>query len=247
MEKKVIEEVIIKKKKQGINKEKLSEKIKNELLNKKKRRDKTHEYISAQSLVKQYREKQKSYSHYKRKVAKANKIVNSNFDAEREHQPIIIIRICGVWGRIPKEIQLLLTKLNLNNLYNAVILFYNKENLKLIKLIENYVTWGFIKKTRIEELLRKRGSVTAGNKEQNELDNAQIEASLGKCGIFCLEDIVHELSYETKNAKSVLNYLGYFTLSEREGGFDKVNLMYEKGGNTGFRGDKINSLLKEMI
>ena len=43
MEKKVIEEVIIKKKKQGINKEKLSEKIKNELLNKKKRRDKTHE------------------------------------------------------------------------------------------------------------------------------------------------------------------------------------------------------------
>ena len=43
------------------------------MLNKKKRRDKTHEYISAQSLVKQYREKQKSYSHYKRKVAKANK------------------------------------------------------------------------------------------------------------------------------------------------------------------------------
>ena len=247
MEKKIIEEVIIKKKKEGINKEKLSERIKNELLNKKKRRDRTHEYISAQSLVKNYREKQKSFSHYKRRVVHTEKLADKNYDTTHEHQPIILIRICGQWSRIPKEIQSILTKLHLNNMYSAVILFYNKDNLKMIKLIENYITWGYIKKTRIEELLRKRGSVTAGNQEQNELDNAQIEASLGKCGIFCLEDIIHELSYETKNAKEVLNYIGYFTLSNTEEGFDKVNKTFEKGGNTGFRGDKINALLKKMI
>ena len=113
MEKKIIEEVIIKKKKEGINKEKLSERIKNELLNKKKRRDRTHEYISAQSLVKNYREKQKSFSHYKRRVVHTEKLADKNYDATHEHQPIILIRICGQWSRIPKEIQSILTKLNL--------------------------------------------------------------------------------------------------------------------------------------
>jgi len=34
-----------------------------------------------------------------------------------------------------------------------------------------------------------------------------IENSLRKYGIICLEDIVHELSYEGKYSKEVLNYL----------------------------------------
>ena len=246
MEKKIIEEVVIKKKKQGLSKEKVNERIQNELLKKKKRREATHQYLSAQLLVKNYREKQKSYSAYKKKLPALNKLVNSKFDEEKLHHPIIIIRICGIWSRIPKEIQTILAKLNLKNLYNAVILFYNKDTLKMIKLIENYVTWGYIKKTRIEELLRKRGSVMQ-NEEQNELDNAEIENHLGKYGIFCIEDIVHELSYETKNAKPVLEYIGYFKLSNKEEGFDKVNIPFEKGGNSGFRGDKINALLKKMI
>ena len=45
----------------------------------------------------------------------------------------------------------------------------------MVKLIESYVTWGFINKYMIEDLLRKRGSVTFGNNEPNELDNVDIE------------------------------------------------------------------------
>ena len=52
---------------------------------------------------------------------------------------------------------------------------------------------------------------------------------------------------DTKNAKEVLNYLGYFKLEANDEGFDKVNISFEKGGNQGFRGDKINALLKKMI
>ncbi len=70
---------------------------------------------------------------------------------------------------------------------------------------------------------------------------------MGKLGIVCIEDIIFELTKETKNAKDVLNYLGYFKLETNDEGFDKANISFEKGGNQGFRGDKINALLKKMI
>ncbi len=247
MEKKVIEEVIIKKKNQGLKKEKLSERVNNELLKKKRRYEATHQYFSAQKLVKNYRERQKSHSAYNYRLKTSNKLIKLKYDSKYEHKPIIIIRICGQWVRIPKEIQLILAKLNLKELNNAIILFYNKDNFKMIKLIESYITWGYINKNSIEELLRKRGSITFGNNEPNELENAHIEDALGKLGIVCIEDIIHELTYESKNAKDVLNFLGYFKLEANDDGFEKANISFEKGGNQGFRGDKINELLKKMI
>jgi len=247
MEKKIIEEVIIRKKNQGLKKEKLSERVNNELLKKKRRYEATHQYLSAQKLVKNYREKQKSHKMYKYRLKSSDKMVNLKYDPSYEHMPIIIIRICGQWSRIPKEIQIILTKLHLNELNNAIILFYNQDNFKMVKLIESYVTWGYINKNSIEDLLRKRGSVTFGSNEPNELDNTQIENALGKLGIVCIEDLIFELSKETKNAKNILNYLGYFKLEANNEGFDKANISFEKGGNQGFRGKKINELLKGMI
>lgn len=247
MEKKIIEEVLIRHKKERINKEQVSERIKNKLLNKKKHRDESKKYISAQSVVKNYRERQKSYSSYKHKIQCSNKFLNQAYDETREHTPLIVIRIAGQAQRIPREIKAILAKIHLDKMYSANILFYNKEALKMIKLIESYVTWGYLKKTRLEELLTKRGSVIIGNNEQNDLDNAQIENALGTFGIFCLEDIIHELSIESKHSKEVLNYLGYFMLAQCDEIKDKVNIAFVKGGNQGFRGDKINSLLKKMI
>ena len=247
MEKKVIEEVVIKKKNQGLKREKLSERVNNELLKKKRRYEATHQYFSAQKLVKNYRERQKSHKAYKYRLKTSDKLINLKYDSKHEHKPIIIVRICGQWVRIPKEIQLILSKLNLKELNNAIILFYNKDNFKMVKLIESYVTWGYINKNTIGDLLRKRGSVTVGNNEPNELENTRIEDALGKLGIVCIEDIIHELTYESKNAKDVLNFLGYFKLEANDDGFEKANISFEKGGSQGFRGDKINELLKKMI
>ena len=50
----------------------------------------------------------------------------------------------------------------------------------MIKLIESYITWGYIKKNIIEEILRKRVIIIVGNNEQNLLENIEIENSLGK-------------------------------------------------------------------
>lgn len=246
-EKKILEEVILRKKKDQLNKERVSERNKSRLMNKKRNRDKSNDYLSAQKAVKNFREKHKSYIGFKRKMAASNKIYKQNFDSNYLHKPIIVIRICGQWSRISNEIQIILKKLNLNNLFNAVILYYNEDNFKLIKLIESYITWGYINKANIEGLLTKRGCYIAGANEENILDNTEIEKSLGKYGIFCIEDLVYQLLNEGKYGLHVLNYIGYFKLENKEGGFEKVNIPYHKNGSQGFRGEDINLLLKKMI
>lgn len=246
-EKKIIEEVILRRKKDQLNKERVSAKNKEKLLGNKHKRDKSRDYLSAQKLVKNFREKKKSLQAFKRRLNTSERIKNLYYDPNYLHKPIVIIRICGVWTRIAKEIQVILQKLNLKDLFNAVILFYNEENFKLIKLIESYITWGYINKSSIENLLQKRGSVIAGANEENILDNIQIEDTLGKFGIFCIEDLVHQLLTEGKYSLQVLKFLGYFRLENIEGGFQKVNIMYAKGGSQGFRGNDINKLLLEMI
>ena len=75
-ESKIINEVYLKRKNQGINKEKLSQRIQNELLQKKKKRENKNQYITAQYLVKNNRERQKSYSSYKHKIRIANKLID---------------------------------------------------------------------------------------------------------------------------------------------------------------------------
>lgn len=74
-----------------------------------------------------------------------------------------------------------------------------------------------------------------------------IENSLGKFNILCIEDIVHELSTGGKYLNETMNFLGFFLLSPNEEVKEKVNITFSKGGNQGFRGDKINELLKNMI
>ncbi len=124
-----------------INKEKQSEKVKSELLNKKKKRQEKDAYISAQKIVKDYRERQKSHSSFKRKTFQKNRTINF-YDATRENTPIVLIRIAGAWERLSKEVKTILLKLRLKKLFSAIILRYDKETFQMINLIDSYITWG---------------------------------------------------------------------------------------------------------
>jgi hypothetical protein len=64
------------------------------MLNRKKRRDEKEQYLTAQKLVKNYREKQKSYSAFKRKVNNDRKTFNS-YMADKEGTAVAVIRISG--------------------------------------------------------------------------------------------------------------------------------------------------------
>lgn len=96
------------------------------------------------------------------------------------------------------------------------------------------------------ELIKKRGTFL-GDKDVSELDNNLIENHLGKFDILCLEDIIFEIQRCGKNFNEVMKFIGFFLLSPTEEIQSSVNINYLKGGAQGFRGDKINDLLKKMI
>lgn len=72
----------------------MSQKVKNELLSKKKKRDQKESYLTAQQVVKNYREKQKSHAGYKRKEYVNNK-EKTAYDVSKEGAPVAVVRICG--------------------------------------------------------------------------------------------------------------------------------------------------------
>lgn len=117
----------------------------------------------------------------------------------------------------------------------------------MIRLIEPYVTWGLVDKNMIKDLIYKRGSVKTGDNEVVEIDNTIIETSLGKIGIFVIEDLVDELFKCGKHMNDVMNFIGFFLLTPTQDVKERINIPFVRGGNQGYRGTEINKLLKEMI
>jgi large subunit ribosomal protein L7e len=125
---------------------------------------------------------------------------------------------------------------------------YDRETFSMINLIDSYITWGYINKKLVNSLVHKRSAYKAEDAtEVAELDNNIIETHLGKFNILCMEDIVHELSKCGKHFGDVMKFLGFFLLSPIEEIQSQVNIPFYKGGQHGFRGDKVNDLLKQMI
>jgi large subunit ribosomal protein L7e len=132
-------------------------------------------------------------------------------------------------------------------LYSAIILRYDVETFEMLNLIDAYVTWGFINKKHISELLHKRGSYRDENGVAVQLQNDIIENNLGKFNILVLEDIIHEINKCGEHFNDVMKFLGFFLLSPTDEVKEKINVPFFRGGSQGFRGDKINELLKKMI
>jgi len=138
--------------------------------------------------------------------------------------------------------------MRLNSKYKAVFYPVNADKLKLLKIVEPYVTWGFPNKKTIEDLVLKRGYSADGKDRKPLTDNKFIEEQLGEStGIICVEDIIHELWNFGPNFKKITEFLCVFKLEKPKGGFPNKRKCFAKGGEIGNRKDKINELLQKMI
>ena len=113
-----------------------------------------------------------------------------------------------LWERISKEIKTILIKLKLHRLYSAIILKYDEDTFKILNLIEAYITWGYLNKNTIKELIYKRGAYLNNDQDVVTLDNTIVEAHLGKYNLLCLDDLVYELSTGGKRFNEINNFLG---------------------------------------
>ena len=98
----------------------------------------------------------------------------------------------------------------------------------------------------IRELVYKRGFGKINKQRVALTDNGIIEKSLGKAGIICVEDIIHELVTCGPNFRAVANFLWPFKLNSPRGGFSYKKTHFIEGGDCGNREEEINKLVQRM-
>jgi len=137
---------------------------------------------------------------------------------------ICIIRIKGQVG-LDKKINETLNRLRLRKKYSCVVLNPKKEQLGMIKKIENFVAFGEIKNDTFEKLIETRGQIIDKSKK---IDAKKI-----------IEELEKGKKYEELNLKP------FFRLhSPRKGINSRVHF---PKGVLGNNKNKINDLIEKML
>jgi len=157
-----------------------------------------------------------------------------------------VIRIRGIIGVHPK-VRKILQLLRLRQIHNGVFVKLNHATITMLRWVEPYIAYGYPNLKSVRDLVYKRGFGKVNKQRIPITDNAMIEAQLGKHGIICCEDLVHEIFTCGPHFKEVSNFLWPFKLSSPTGGYTKKLLHFNEGGEAGQREEGINKLIKQLI
>ena len=130
---------------------------------------------------------------------------------------------------------------------NGVFVKVTKAITEMIKVVEPWVAYGYPALKTVKELVYKRGYGKVNKQRIALTDNSIIEENLGKYGIICMEDLIHEIYTVGPNFKQASNFLWPFKLSSPNGGFQRRKFKhFIEGGDLGNREEKINALVRRM-
>merc|ERR1712044_100265 len=155
---------------------------------KQKNREKRREIFKrAEKYVKEYRVKERDQIRFAREARK-----HDNFYVPPQPRVAFVVRIRGINGIHPKprKVMQLFRLLQINN---GTFVKLNKATLHMLRIAEPYITWGYPNLKSVRELVYKRGYGKVEGKRIPLTDNAVIERVLGKSGIICMEDLIHEI------------------------------------------------------
>ena len=157
-----------------------------------------------------------------------------------------MIRIKGIRKVAPKE-KKIMRLFRLKQIGNAVFIRNNKATMNMIRRIEPWVAYGLPSRRVVKNLVYKRGFGSLNKQRIPLTSNQIIEQGLGKVGIRCIEDLVHEIYTMGDNFKAATNFLWPFHLNAPRGGFKPKRFSYLNGGSHGPRGEFINDLADRML
>ncbi|XP_069076458.1 large ribosomal subunit protein uL30 isoform X2 [Pleurodeles waltl] len=197
-------------------------------------------YKRAEVYHKEYRQMYRREIRMNRMARKAG-----NYYVPAQPKLAFVIRIRGINGVSPK-VRKVLQLLRLRQIFNGSFVKLNKASINMLKIVEPYVAWGYPNLKSVRELIYKRGYLKIKKQRIPLTDNSLIENQLGKCGIICVEDLIHEIYTVGKNFKVANNFLWPFKLSSPRGGMKKKTTHFVEGGDAGNREDQINRLVRRM-
>ncbi|KAI4801782.1 hypothetical protein KUCAC02_019653 [Chaenocephalus aceratus] len=155
------------------------------------------------------------------------------------------VRIREIKGVSPKVMKMV-HMLRLRKIFSGTFVKINKTSVAMMKMLEPYVAWGFPNLKSVRELILKRGQTRVGRRRVPLTDNTFIEQHMGKHGIICLEDLIHEIYLVGKGFRAANNFLLPFKLSvARHAAKDKAGLLKDLG-NPGFRNTDINAIVRQL-
>merc|ERR1712039_1123184 len=133
----------------------------------------------AEKYVKQYREKERDEIRLKREAKK-----NNGYYVPAEPKSAFVMRIRGI-NQVAPKVKKVLQLFRLRQINNGVFI--------MLRICEPYIAWGTPNLTSVRELIYKRGFVKIDGKRTPIPSNDLIEQQLGRHGIICVEDLVHEI------------------------------------------------------
>ncbi|KAJ6806011.1 60S ribosomal protein L7-2-like [Iris pallida] len=215
---------------------------KQDLDTKKKKDRENRKLIFSRALQysKEYENKEKKLISLKREAR-----LKGGFYVSPEAKLLFIVRIRGINTMDPKS-KKILQLLRLRQIFNGVFLKVNKATVNMLHRVEPYVTYGYPNMKSVKELIYERGYGKLNKQRTPLIDNSVVEQALGKFGIICIEDLIHEIMTVGPHFKEANNFLWPFKLKAPLGGLKKKRNHYVEGGDAGNRENYINELIRRM-
>jgi len=178
----------------------------------------------------------------KRRLARAT----GSFYVDPEPKIAIVVRIRGIMGVSPK-VKKILRLLRLRQIHNATFVRLTGPTIKMLKLVEPYIAYGYPNLKTVRDLVYKRGYATVRGQRIRINDNSIIYRHMRKLNIICMEDIIHEIYTCGTNFKWVNRFMWPFKLNPPRGGYIKKRVHFAEGGDAGNREHYINKLIRRML
>jgi large subunit ribosomal protein L30 len=150
-----------------------------------------------------------------------------------------VVRIRGNIN-VRREIKDTLNMLRLNKVNHCSILPETKEYKGMLKKVKDYVTWGEVDKDSLNLLLATRGRLI-GDQTLND-KHVKSNSKFSSVSNFAKEIIEGKAKFtDLKDIKPVIR------LHPPRKGYEGIKRPFSLGGALGYRGEKINDLLRRMI
>ncbi|MBI5391709.1 50S ribosomal protein L30 [Candidatus Woesearchaeota archaeon] len=153
---------------------------------------------------------------------------------------LAIIQIRGILDAPPK-VRATFNLLKLPKSHSCVLADHTPVIHGMLAVLKDYVTWGEIDLSTLQELLVKRGKLPSGNALTDSYVQDKLKMSIAS--------FAQELFNSRKKIKDVPGLKPYFRLKPPVHGFERggVKKPFSIGGVLGYRGAKINDLLRRML
>ncbi|KAJ4908985.1 60S ribosomal protein L7-1 [Raphanus sativus] len=207
----------------------------------KKKKKKVADIKRPEDFVLEYRAKEVDLIRMKQRVKRPKSSpppINSNL--------VFIIRIQGKNDMHPKT-KKVLNSMQLRSTFTGVFAKATDGLFQKLLKVQPYVTYGYPSDKSVKDLIFKKGYTIIQGNPVPLTDNNIIEQALGEHEIFCIEDLVNEISRVGVHFRQVMRFLGPLKLNKPEAGvLHGKKQVFSEGGDTGNREDKINDLIIKM-